>query len=67
MALSAEEMLVYHLGKLETLEGRRISFADTADIHHGAVTAALLLIQQQQTRIDNLEKLILQIDRKVNR
>jgi hypothetical protein len=52
--------------KMETLEGRRVNFADTAQIHHEGLAAALAIIEQQEQRIASLEKLVLAIDAKVN-
>lgn len=63
---SAEEMLARNLAKLETLEDRKVKYEEAAPIHHGAIVAALLVIQQQEKRIGNLEALVLQLDKKVN-
>lgn len=60
---SAEEMLSRQLAKLETLEGRAVGFDVAAPIHHEALTAALLVCQQQEKRISNLEKFVLQLGR----
>lgn len=61
--LTPEEMIARHLAKLETLEGRTVNFEDSASIHHAAIAAALILIQDQQKRITNLERLAIILDR----